>query len=151
MIKFAKVIDEKTKACDVGLGTDADFYKSVGMIELDVEQGADGQWYLLGYAPRKTVEQLYAEIQDRLSVAVQDVLDAKARELNYDSCLSVCSYVDTGVKKFDDEGRAFRSWRSKVWEKGYEILAQVKAGERVIPSAEDLIAELPELVIAYSE
>ncbi len=98
-----------------------------------------------------TQEEIEARIQKQLTDAVQRYLDAKAQELNYDSCLSVCSYVDTGVQKFDDEGRCFRAWRSQVWAKGYEILAQVQAGERAIPSEEELLAELPELVIEYSE
>ena len=89
------------------------------------------------------------EIQKQLTDAVQHVLDAKAQELLYDNCLSVCSYIDTGVPKFDAEGRAFRAWRSAVWAKGYEILAQVQAGQRAIPTEEQLIAELPKLVINY--
>ena len=98
-----------------------------------------------------TQEEIEARIQKQLTDAVQNYLDAKAQELNYDSCLSVCSYIDTGVQKFDDEGKAFRAWRSQVWAKGYEILAQVQAGERGIPTEEELIAELPEFVIEYTE
>lgn len=98
-----------------------------------------------------TVEELQAQIQKQLTDAVQGVLDKKAQELLYDNCLSVCSYIDTGVKKFDDEGKAFRTWRSQVWAKGYEILAQVQAGERAIPTEAELLAELPEFVIDYSE
>ena len=90
-----------------------------------------------------------AEIQADLTKFIQSHLDRKAKELLYDSCLSVCSYVDTGIQKFDDEGRAFRAWRSKVWAKGYEILDAVKSGSRPIPTKEMLIAELPELVIEY--
>ena len=62
-----------------------------------------------------------------------------------------CSYIDTGVQKFDDEGKAFRAWRSAVWAKGYEILAEVQEGKREIPTEEELIAELPELTIVYEE
>lgn len=98
-----------------------------------------------------TQEEIEARIQKQLTDAVQHVLDAKAQELNYDNCLSVCSYIDTGVARFDAEGRAFRAWRSAVWAKGYEILAQVQSGERTIPTEEELIAELPELVIEYDE
>ena len=96
-------------------------------------------------------EQTETEIQERLTRSIQGRLDKKAKELLYDSCLSVCSYVDTGVQKFDAEGRAFRKWRSAVWEKGYEILDQVKAGQRDIPTEAELLAELPELVIVYEE
>lgn len=108
-----------------------------------------GEYYEVVAIPEPTVEEIQAQIQAQLTNAVQHVLDAKAQELNYDSCLSVCSYIDTGVAKFDAEGKAFRAWRSAVWAKGYEILAQVQAGERAIPSEEELLAELPQLVIDY--
>lgn len=98
-----------------------------------------------------TAEEKNAQIQAQLTNAVQHVLDNEAQKLNYDSCLSVCSYVDTGVSKFDDEGKAFRAWRSAVWAKGYEILNAVLAGEREIPTEEELLAELPSLAIVYSE
>ena len=100
--------------------------------------------------PEPTKEEIEARIQNQLTDAVQRVLDAKAQELLYDNCLSVCSYVDTGVKKFDDEGRAFRTWRSAVWERCYEILAEINAGVRANPTEEELIAMLPELEISYS-
>ena len=151
MLKFSKVENEDTKVCSVGIGNAIDFYKSIGMTEMEVEQGYDGQWYLQGYAPQKPKELIEAEIQKQLTEAVQHVLDSKAQDLLYDNCLSVCSYIDTGVAKFDDESRAFRKWRSAVWSKGYEILDLVKSGEMAIPSEEELIALLPELVIEYTE
>lgn len=149
MLKYAKVVDDQTKVCEVGVGTNAEFYKAIGMTEMEVEQDYNGRWYLKGFAPEKPKEQVEAEIQKQLTDAVQRVLDNKAQELNYDSCLSVCSYIDTGVPKFDAEGRAFRAWRSAVWAKGYEILAQVQAGQRAIPTEAVLLSELPQLVINY--
>lgn len=95
------------------------------------------------------IEAKQTQIQFQLTDAVQHVLDNKAQELLYDNCLSVCSYIDTGVPKFDAEGKAFRAWRSAVWAKGYEILAQVQAGQRGIPTEAELIAELPDLVVEY--
>lgn len=53
---YAKVINKKTKQCEVGLGTNAKFYRSIGMIEMDVEQSYDGSWYVKGYAPKKPQE-----------------------------------------------------------------------------------------------
>lgn len=53
MKKYAKVINEETKLCEVGLGTNNNFYASIGMEEMEVEQGYSGQWYLAGYAPAK--------------------------------------------------------------------------------------------------
>lgn len=53
MIKYAKIINEETKQCEVGLGTNIEYYKSVGMSEMDVEQAYTGDWYIVGYAPVK--------------------------------------------------------------------------------------------------
>lgn len=124
-----------------------------------IECGKDGNYrlsnrdgyYFVEKIPEPTIEEKQARIQAQLINAVQSVLDKKAQELLYDNCLSVCSYIDTGIQKFDDEGKAFRAWRSQVWAKGYEILAEVQEGKREIPSEEELLAELPELVIDYSE
>ena len=80
MIKYAKVINEETKACEVGLGINSNFYQSIGMIEMEVEQAHDGSWYLSGYVPEKpeptiaeqneairaTREQLYIQTSDKL-------------------------------------------------------------------------------------
>lgn len=53
MLKYAKIINEETKACEVGLGTNNNFYASIGMEEMEVEQDYAGNWYLAGYAPAK--------------------------------------------------------------------------------------------------
>ena len=53
MKKYAKVIDEETKLCEVGLGTNSAFYQSIGMEEMEVEQAFNGSWYVKGYAPAK--------------------------------------------------------------------------------------------------
>ena len=53
MIKYAKIINEQTGLCEVGIGTNAKFYQSIGMTEMEVELGYDGNWYLAGYAPTK--------------------------------------------------------------------------------------------------
>lgn len=91
------------------------------------------------------------EVQAMLTAKVQKYLDTTAQKLGYDSCLSVCSYVNTGVAKFDEEGEAFRKWRSAVWAKGYEIVAEVQAGTREIPTEEELFAELPAIELDREE
>ena len=74
MKKYAKVINEETKACEVGLGTNSDFYKSIGMIEMDVEQAYDGSWYVLGFAPIKP-EPVKEELQALRSEAYKNEVD----------------------------------------------------------------------------
>lgn len=63
MKKFAKIENEETKFCSVGLGTDTEFYHSIGMTEQEVEQAWNGSWYLKGYAPEKPVEEKEAEVR----------------------------------------------------------------------------------------
>lgn len=53
MKKYAKIINEETKACEVGVGTNTAFYQSIGMTEMEVEQAYDGSWYLVGFTPEK--------------------------------------------------------------------------------------------------
>lgn len=71
MIKYAKVTNEETKICSVGLGTDEAFYKSIGMTEQDVEQCEwNKQWYLTGYCPDKpepSKEEQIADLKSQLN------------------------------------------------------------------------------------
>lgn len=53
MLKYAQIADEQTKQCNVGLGDNIEFYKSIGMEEMDVEQAWDGNWYIAGHCPEK--------------------------------------------------------------------------------------------------
>lgn len=61
MKKYAKIEDKNLMTVSVGLGTDSIYYESIGMIEMDVEFGYDGNWYVKGYAPKKPKEQIEAE------------------------------------------------------------------------------------------
>ena len=66
MKKYAKVVNEETKLCEVGIGTNASFYTSIGMTEMEVEQTYNGSWYLKGYAPAKpepTIEEQVAKLE----------------------------------------------------------------------------------------
>ena len=56
MQKYAKIINEETKQCEVGIGNDGKFYQEIGMDVKEVEQGCDGKWYLKGFAPEETME-----------------------------------------------------------------------------------------------
>ena len=69
MKKYAKVINEETKLCEVGLGTNKAFYQSIGMTEQEVEQAYDGRWYLAGYAPKKPLEELKTEKRAEINQA----------------------------------------------------------------------------------
>lgn len=78
--------------------------------------------------------------------AIQSHLDAAARARGYDSIATAVSYAEEpAVARFQEDGRAFRAWRSLVWQHAYSELERVKSGERPVPTVEDFLAELPAL------
>lgn len=64
-IKYAKVVNEETKICEVGSGTNEAFYKSIGMTKQDVELAYDGNWYLFGYAPAKPAPTIEEQVKEK--------------------------------------------------------------------------------------
>ena len=74
MLKYAKVINESTKECQVGLGIREEYYKSHGFVLQEVEQCAwNGNWYLKGWCPeepkelvkQKRIAQIKAELSSK--------------------------------------------------------------------------------------
>lgn len=53
---YAKIINPETKQCVVGTGINTEFYQSIGMTKMDVEQAYNGAWYLSGFLPVKPQE-----------------------------------------------------------------------------------------------
>ena len=64
-LKYAKVVNEKSKLCEVGLETNKAFYESIGMVEQDVELAYDGSWYLFGYAPAKPAPTIEEQVKEK--------------------------------------------------------------------------------------
>ena len=75
MQKYARVINAKNKMCQVGIGTNTEFYVSLGMELTEVEQGPDGNWYLAGHASQEQVRVL--EAQTGLTRAVRELVLAE--------------------------------------------------------------------------
>ena len=71
-------------------------------------------------------------------------MDTKVQERNYDNVHTcVGTYLYSPVEKFRIEAEHVKDWVSYVWAKCYEMLAEVKAGKREIPTLEEVINELP--------
>lgn len=71
---FAKITNEETKECSVGLGTNEEYYKSLGMTEMDVEQAYNDAWYVAGYAPEKPAP-TKEEQSEKRAIAYRDEVD----------------------------------------------------------------------------
>lgn len=88
MIKYAKVTNKETGLCEVGLGSNGQFYQSIGMTQLDVQQSdVDNNWYLTELCPMKTDEQKAQEEHERikeLSMTRSDFFDATIKAFGAD-------------------------------------------------------------------
>ena len=88
------------------------------------------------------------QIIEAMRAAIQKHMDTAAQGYGYDDIKAAVTYADEpALPKFQAEGRAFRAWRSLVWAYAYEVLDAVQAGDREQSTADELLAELPELVI----
>lgn len=86
-------------------------------------------------------------LQDDIVAQTQGRLDAFARTRQYDGILSACTYASSPTPKFAAEGQYCVAQRDATWAKLYEMLAEVEAGTRPIPSGyQDIEPELPALV-----
>lgn len=172
MKMYAKIIDEATGAVEVGVGDpDAvfkvetviieepteenpegkteqrtlyvrDFYESMGMSLLDVEQAYNGGWYIAGKAPAPP-EPTTEEIITGYENAVQAHLDQTAQSRGYDNTYTCLSYLSSTDEIWHRESNAFNAWRDQVWRKCHEIMNAALAGEIEPPTVEELIAQLP--------
>jgi hypothetical protein len=79
-------------------------------------------------------------------IAIQMHLDAAAIANGYDNILTASSYAALPAgSPFQAESAAFSLWRAQCWATAYQILAAVKTGTRVEPTADELIALMPAL------
>lgn len=131
MIKYAKIENEKTKEVSVGVGTNTEFYKSIGMIEMDVEQAYNGQWYVKGYAPAEPE----TEKQARVRKIRNQMLDESDKYMISDFPLTDEERVQMGLYRqylrdytkqdnwWESLPDSFADWRANI-EKVDEILKE---------------------------
>lgn len=108
------------------------------------------RWLAAGNTPEPADAPTPAEIRIQRAAVVQAHMDATAMAYGYDSIASAVTYADEpAVARFQAEGQAFRRWRSLVWAAGYQVIAEVEAGQRAVPTESELLALLPALDIVY--
>jgi hypothetical protein len=106
--------------------------------------GAIGDLYINGefVKPSRPAQEVY----DEVTKLTQERLDDFAKTRNYSGILSLCSYATGSNLKFKQEGEYGVLIREQTWAKLYEILAEIEAGTRPVPSGYSEIAhELPTL------
>lgn len=106
MKKYAKIVNEETGLCEVGVGTNTSFYASIGMTEMEVEQAYNGEWYLKGYAPAKP-EQTLAEQVAKLEA--ETGLTRVMREMVLSENSGASDYVKAKAQEIEDLAKELRT------------------------------------------
>ena len=83
------------------------------------------------------------EIELALTESLESYYDSIARIKRYDD-RKTCALRAGYAGPFQAEGAAFAIWMDTCNVYGYQVMADVQAELRVVPTAEELIAELPE-------
>ena len=98
-----------------------------------------------GFPILKDPEPLSAEqMITSIIAAVQAHMDKKAKEYGYGDLQSAVTYADEpAVARFQEEGRAFRAWRSIVWDRCIQMLEDFKAGKIQVSGKAQVIEMLP--------
>lgn len=109
-----------------------------------------GDAWVQGWALVDMTEAEVAEQHEALRASVvnqtQQRLDDFARTRNYDGILSACTYATSTVLKFQAEGQYCVEARDATWSALYEMLDEINAGTRPVPSGfAEIEAELPPL------
>lgn len=84
-----------------------------------------------------------ANLQAEISDAILKKLDEFAATRNYGSIISAASYATSTVPKFKQEAEYAIEWRDQVWSTAYQILAEVQAQTRPVPTVQEVLDELP--------
>lgn len=96
-------------------------------------------WVEAGNVPAEATIETFS-----LESFIQGLIDAEARSRGYDSIVSACSYAGY-ENAFQAEAVQLGKWRSAVWAAAYAYLAEVKAGTKEMPSADEVIRIMPKV------
>jgi hypothetical protein len=103
-----------------------------------VDLYVDGETVTVQPEP-ESAEQIIA----RLEAALDRHLDAVANSYRYESIRTMVTYATSDHPTFGAEGKAAVKFRDAVYAYGIQVIADVEAGNRDIPTESELIAELP--------
>ena len=112
----------------------------------EIEPLEDGtRQFQIKALPEPAQEDIVKSRITEIQLAVQNLLDSKAREKNYDNGFAIASYANSTDAIFHDEANRFIAWRDACWRECYNILAQFQSGEIEMPTVEYVLERLPSL------
>lgn len=126
---------------------DAEFAASIGAVACPASVGPGWVYNGADFSPPPPVVKTPEEIQAEIVTATQARLDTFAQGRFYDDIKSASDYAGCSVPQFSIEGQYCKDKRAETWAKCYEILAEVQAGTRPVPTGyDDIEPDLPALV-----
>ena len=112
----------------------------------EIEPLEDGtKQYQIKAPQQPTQEEVVKSKITEIQLAVQNLLDFKAQEKNYDNGFAIASYANSTDTIFHEEATRFIAWRDTCWRECYNILAQFQNGEIEMPTVEYVLERLPTL------
>ena len=100
----------------------------------------------------KTEEEIQVEVAAKTTAiltsyktTIQAMIDSEAQSRGYDDINAIAKYQGY-PNMYQEETIALGMWCADCWTKGYIILGEVQKGLRVLPSIEEVIAELPKFI-----
>ena len=128
MIKYAKIVDFEAGTCEVGIGTADEFYQSLGMELMDVEQSENGMWYLAGKVPPPVIT------QDDYDRAMEDYI-YNARVARGYTLREPDVYKDSSVPRWRQDALDFIAFRDSCLLYGQSVInTYTRSGE--VPTLE---------------
>jgi len=124
-----------------------------GVQEITPVLAEDGIWYQTWEVYALTQEEIDANtaaanaaLRKSITDDVMKSLDDFAATRNYSSIFATCTYATSIIPKFQQEAVCCVTLRDNTWVACYQILAEVQAGTRPVPSGyADIAADLPVL------
>ena len=116
----------------------------------EIEKTAEGErQFRIVAIPEPSIEEKIDKAYQYLDSMVERRLDSFAQEKKYANIVSACSYATSSNKTFSAEAAYCVKMRDETYAKCYElindILPKVQAGEREIPTWEEIETQLPRL------
>ena len=147
---IVKIINNQAHILMKGSELPSTRHEELGYTVLDLEIKKDNSLYMF-YKEDGTPDfekiDLYidTDLRQQYTNCLEIFMDKKAKEKHYDSRYTASLRATLDTSPFYDEGKAFSLWMDNCYVKGYETLANVKAGEK-LPTEEEFLLSMPNLV-----
>jgi hypothetical protein len=104
------------------------------------------RWQVVDFTAEElaaTQVELQNAVHDEVRTRVQEILDGFAQTRGYDNIVSACSYAVSKKPRNKAEGEYCVDLRDTYWDICNGVMNDVLAGNRPMPTADEVIAELP--------